>query len=349
MQMYLVGLILLVVVFHRYRGKAFELDAFDRNYNEFGSVLPIRSEICLDRIKNVTLPEAKDDSGSSDDDDLILPMITILRDAVLEVLMVSCPPQGSLSLYVERSVKPLSDLQELLERTKSELKSKSGSILSVETKDILDLATRANNIGHVQMLDSLLRVLRDRLLISARRLEQTEKYWMNRINFLMRLESLPLGNMLRQYRMKFFQTSLRDDKRSMALARAEFEVEVLKLGRVQNILLNRPSDASPKDLLMDERQKNEKKNKSKKGSPNNIQSKSNINVSTDAVEDSQFDEKSEKWVSSSRALISEIVSSSFSVEGGNNPDVSEDLITLSKWSKGRSNKETWRTGLFLGK
>ena len=292
----------------KHRGRAFDIDTSDRDYKDFGGVIPVRTKYCCQIIN----------STNFETDDLEL------REAAVQVLTFSCPPNGSYESFIQEISKPLSQLYSSLEKKPDKIR--------------YAIIYEVAKIGEVRLLDALLRVLRGNLLSTTRKFDRNKQDVSRRISFY---QNGLFGNIFQYARMKTFGTTLEDDRRDLVMAKAAVQVETERLGKVQQILLERPLDLPPTILL----HSNESV-----GKKENTYSKS---ASSETV--TNWNEDAQAWILRARSLFNEIVSEKMSgmdqsslPREGRETSLAQDLLSLSQFTKkSYVIEETWKTGLFL--
>ena len=104
-------------------------------------------------------------------------------------------------------------------------------------KDVTDLdrvVTVAALTAEIRMLDGLLRILRDRLLRLSFRLSRTEKHWRRRLN--QSRQRSKKFSLLRWFQLD----STEGDRLRLAFAKSAYTSEVSRLGKVIEIIMDRP-------------------------------------------------------------------------------------------------------------
>jgi len=123
-------------------------------------------------------------------------------------------------------------------------KNDSKTIIDPKTADILWGATKT---AEIRVLDALLRILRDRLLISADRIMRIEKHCQWRLRWY----QSGIGRGWRiWFRKTLLRTTLEDDRHILHLTTAALKRELERLGQVQRLLLSRPRELTDSYLLM---------------------------------------------------------------------------------------------------
>ena len=113
---------------------------------------------------------------------------------------------------------------------------------------IIDIIWMSSTVAQLRSIDSLLRTLRDRLVVSANRLSRKEKYRVWRLQWY---ENGFFGRLYIQQWMRrtMKKKTIEDDRRNLQLTRAALKRELERLGQVQGLLLNRPCEMSETRLL----------------------------------------------------------------------------------------------------
>jgi nuclear-control-of-ATPase protein 2 len=93
----------------------------------------------------------------------------------------------------------------------------------------------------IRAVDALLRLTRDRLLVTSSRLARTVRHWERRVKM-----HRTLGRLARFFLRK---KTREGDQAVLAVARAAYDAEVTRLGAIQRILVERPKDVDDRTIL----------------------------------------------------------------------------------------------------
>lgn len=189
---------------------AFDIDTSDREYRQFGGIIPVRAEYCYQSLKEMTFYDENDSN---------------LRDFALDLLMLPNPLELSYELFVNESADSISHLYDLFQKS--------------SYSDNHWIFIEAAQIGEVRLLDALLRLLRGKLLVSTRTLTKRNNYFAGRLRFY---QTGFLWKILQYVRFKLVGATLDQDKRNLVMAKAAVDREMERLGRVQRALLERSGD-----------------------------------------------------------------------------------------------------------
>ena len=243
------------------KGRCFDLDRGDQQYNNFGGIETARVRVCQEGLRAALEVSDKlemdtsqkkalfGNSRSKEDVSNTSAEYTEDIEAALEALQVSCPPRGSREYFVEQSVNALSKLQKYLADDSNQ---KSRNTPSIREQNIRLLLTHASKVIELRVLDALLRTLRDRHLVVSTRLRRAQTYWKWHLN----ISSGRLG--------RFAQRMLSDIQRALQWGDHDFrdknqkeyeritaacDRELLWLGSVENVLLERPVEMEAAELI----------------------------------------------------------------------------------------------------
>lgn len=293
--------------------------------------------------------------------------------AVKDALRTNASPRSAREDYIESTLEPLSRLAGLFDAYKNfddkfYLRHNSGkhNAQSGDDDNGVDILWMSAKVAEVRTLDALLRVLRERLLISAVRLSKKEKYRAWRLqwyeNGFARLGKRYLRKMIRG-------KTLENDRVSLQLTSAALKREMERLGQVQMLLLNRPTELSETRLLMATFSDMDD-GSLRKGRLDSVGAKlalqssyrsrnpnGNLGLRTD-TENSihKYTVESHNWTVKSRALVNELVSETLKaafhpndkVSSDKNTTVAHDLQTLSEWANyNKCDLEGWHSALTL--
>ncbi|KAL9179343.1 hypothetical protein ACHAXT_008633 [Thalassiosira profunda] len=263
------------------KGRSFDLDRGDRSYDNYGGIETVRVRACQEGLRAALAvaspvaeaPLSMDDgeeqkprrglfgmlngagpTGSATGDGE-LGEYTADIDAALGALQLSCPPRGSREYFVEQSADALSALCKYIEPSNAKDRGKDAPG-SIDEQNVQLLLQYSSKLIELRSLDALLRTLRDRHLIVSARLRRTREYWKWHVN----LSGGWLGRLMLRTRQKIMKAlpswgswmgyDFRDrNQREYELATATLERELVWLGKVERLLLDRPEEMEAGELL----------------------------------------------------------------------------------------------------
>lgn len=317
----------------RRQGRSLDLDSIDRDYDKFGGVESIKTNLCRDHLMRV--------GGSS----LPTTELRSARAVAIKALGSQCPPRGSRATFALSLINPLVQLESWRQPTQENIHSKRGSdskavATSTHTEVYnvnrhLEIATR---LLEIRFLDAVLRILRDGQVLSGSRMRSFARRLERNVNFYD--QSLSFNRLLyRWYSHIIRRSSLERDRERLGSTEAMYQLELNQLGRIENLLLSRPNGMTDKKLGPD--------------------SDGDINPWED-IDD--WNQLSESWCLEARTLIRDIITETMSgidptykIAGKSVPSVAQDLYLLSQWAKGEpflsseydDGTNAWRTALTL--
>jgi nuclear control of ATPase protein 2 len=356
-----------------------------------GGVEAVRTELCIAALEEYILKDEQDTKVFSSEQefseltDLSNPyVLSYYATATRDVLQIHAPSKSSKEYFIERTLYPLSRLEGLftiMNENDTSSGSKTSKVLKKDDTSILkhDLIAMSAKVAEIRTLDSLLRVLRDRLLTSAVRLSRKEKHRVWRLQWY----ENGFGRMYKQWFRKIFKSrTLEDDRRNLQLTSAALKREMERLGQVQTLLLSRPFELSETCLLtastatVDDMETN---NEIHRGGAQKLKQKV-LNGYTSAgqidpagaklalgswnrsgqecVENGvqEWTTEAHEWTRKARGLVCDLVSETMSVvydsderiEKERTTNVGQDLSLLAQWSLyKKSDYNSWETVLAL--
>lgn len=248
------------------RGRSFDLDKGDRSYDNFGGIETVRVRAYQEGLKAVLEEVSSEDSSSSSSSEGKVPTSLFgnksgtesvddddnCRDDVqtaLDALQLLCPPRGSREFFVQENAQALSKLAKYIDPSPKERKTKAPS---VKQQNIDLLLHHSSKLIEMRTLDALLRTLRDRHLIVASRLRRARDYWKWHVN----LSGGWFGLFMQDIRQKINSAlpwlhivDLRERTRDFEKVTASWERELVCLGKVEQLLLERPEEMEVGSLL----------------------------------------------------------------------------------------------------
>jgi len=196
----------------RHIGRALDLDKDDLEYRNFGGV---------ERVRRRLLWHALEESGSRVTSlaETVEPLHELIS-ALLKTMKVSFPPGGSHADY-------LSELLINVVHTKYAWMHYDGKA-DPDLNRLLEIAVQT---AENRVFDSLMRLARDRLVRTCFRLGRNVQHWKKRVQSQSGM--FPLVR-------KFMAGSFEGDRMRLAFAESAYKSEVIRLGRVVNLLSDRP-------------------------------------------------------------------------------------------------------------
>lgn len=244
------------------KGRSFDLDRGDLMYNNFGGIETVRVRACQEGLKAALLvfdEKHRDESPnktlfgnkrSQDNDVNSITEYTRDIQTALRALQLSCPPRGSREYFAEQSVDALSNLRTYL--TPAENETTGGKSPFIHEQNLQLLLAHSSKLIELRALDALLRTLRDRHLVVSYRLRRAQNYWKWHVN----LSSGRLGRLAQRIRadvisvLPWGDLDFRDrNQKEYERITAACERELLWLGSVEKLLLERPVEMDAADMF----------------------------------------------------------------------------------------------------
>jgi nuclear-control-of-ATPase protein 2 len=247
---------------NKYRkGRSFDLDRGDQQYNNFGGVETVRVRACqkglraaLELSDELNTGKSKRQSlfgnpRSQESDTNVKSEYTDDLETALKALELSCPPRGSREYFVEQSVGALSKLQKYLADPADQ---NSGRAPSVHEQNLRLLLAHSSKVIELRAMDALLRTLRDRHIVVSYRLRRAQNYWKWHLNISSgrfgRLAQRILSDI--QSVLKWGDHDFRDrNQKEYERITGACDRELLWLGNVETVLLERPLEMEAADLF----------------------------------------------------------------------------------------------------
>ena len=243
----------------RYRdGRCFDLDGGDQLYNNFGGVETVRVRACQEGLRaamtvsdepliNKTQKTLFGSSRSEESDMNSSTEYAQDIEAALDALQLSCPPRSFREYFVEQSITALAKLQKYIIPD-----DKSGEAPSIRSQNTRLLLAHASKVIELRALDALLRTLRDRHLVVSSRLRRAQNYW----KWHLSISSGRIGRFAQrvlsdiQSVLQWGDCDFRDrNQREYERITAAYERELLWLGKVEKVLLERPVGMEATELF----------------------------------------------------------------------------------------------------
>jgi nuclear-control-of-ATPase protein 2 len=187
--------------------RALDLDKDDMAYDAHGGVESVRRKLCDAVLKHDVSPNDPD----------------VLH--VLGAIHVMYQSSGPRIDYVKDIAQHLIQVKQIKTR-------------KMHKDDIVKLAY---TVAEIRALDALLRITRDRLLITSSKMKRLVKYWRSRIRVV--------SKMGRWGKLLVSDSYMEDDRQRLSLALGAYKDEVTRLGKTQNMLSARPTELSEHELI----------------------------------------------------------------------------------------------------
>jgi nuclear control of ATPase protein 2 len=164
--------------------------------------------------------------------------LTLCSSAVgsTEALQVTCRAGTTLFDYVHLMAGPMARLETAL-MLQQQLNHNSTGIPKTDTDFLLQMAAK---VAEIRTLDALLRLSRDGLVKTSSRLFRQVKYWRHRV---------ALSNNMGRISQSMLKAAMEGDRMRLAFANGAYRTELGRLGTIQKILLERPSEMDEQDLV----------------------------------------------------------------------------------------------------
>lgn len=209
------------------RGRPFFLDPHDESYDTFGGVERIRRKLCWAALQGLD-PTTQED---------------VTQSLALQAMQISHKAGAARAAFVKDITIPLSRLEQILASTRSTAKHKGSLRWETPVSDSQIILQVSCKSAEIRATDALLRVARDRLLLTCARLKRTLQHWKRRVKWRKR----------RAYLFGFLLNAVgsheEGDQLRLAVIQAAYNAEVSHLGAVQRILVERPGELKDSDLL----------------------------------------------------------------------------------------------------
>lgn len=210
-------------------GRALDLDLDDEHYQKFGGVERVRRRLALSAL--TTLVEEGDE---------ITLQQQLIFISLIQILFVSFPPRGSHGAHVQKLIEAFAQVEQGLlpglvpKQPKHKKRNNNKSINELDKLMQLSYQT-----AEVRTLDAMLRLARDRLLRSSFRLSRTVKHWKRRVQ-----RQSFLSPMIQD----IVTDSMERDRTRLAFAEAAYAQEIVRLGKVVGLLMERPKGMTDSHL-----------------------------------------------------------------------------------------------------
>ena len=341
------------------RGRSFDLDKGDRSYDNFGGIETVRVRAYQEGLKAAldVISEEDDvsDDGSGtgttlfgnkqsvDDDDSISGVKDDVQTA-LSALKLLCPPKGSREYFVQENAQALSKLANYIAPSSRGDKAKTPTVRQ-QNMDLL--LHHSSKLIEMRTLDALLRTLRDRHLIVASRLRRARDYWKWHVNLSGGWFGLFTQDLRQKVNSVFPWLGLNDLKertqRHYERVTASWEKELVCLGKIEQVLLDRPEEMEVGSLLSVTND-NDDEETSWLGNllSGGNKSKPSLDESTELMLKSKnriWIRETENWCAKARQAISDSVDEVMIAKDAGDAERSEPQQFLKDWASYDSTKE----------
>lgn len=201
-------------------GRALDLDLDDEHYQKFGGVERVRRRLALRALMRLVEESDKNSEGEADED-FTEQLILI---SLLQVLNVQFPPAGSHGAVVQKIIAAFIQVEQTMLPTNGKKRKITSAI--DQLKEV------AYQTAEIRTLDAMLRLTRDRLLRSSFRLSRTVQHWQKRVHS---------QSVLTPFLRDLMYDSMESDRMRLAFAEAAYKQEVIRLGKVVGLLMQRPA------------------------------------------------------------------------------------------------------------
>jgi nuclear control of ATPase protein 2 len=247
----------------RHRGRAFDLDRDDAEYQAFGGVERVRRGLCWAALNAMLEGDDEQDDHDLNQHFSFAPSMSpdsVSRDlirSIVDVLRLSYSPGGSRTNYVASLLEPMARMEQNLVQTrtlsnennnnssicnKTATSGQSAAVSPDGETDYDRIVRMAAMTAEIRVLDGLLRVLRDRLLRTSFRLSRTQQHWRRKL----------LHSQV-SYTFEFWRQVMLDstegDRLRLAFATSAYSAEIARLGRVIKVIMERPEGMDDSKLF----------------------------------------------------------------------------------------------------
>ena len=348
------------------RGRSFDLDKGDRSYYNFGGIETVRVRAYQEGLK-AALEVVSEEDGSGRDSGTTATLFghkhsvenSSVKDDIqtaLNALQLLCPPRGSREYFVQENAIALSKLANYIAPSSS--RDDKTSIPSIKQQNIDLLLHHSSKLIEMRTLDALLRTLRDRHLMVASRLRRARDYWKWHVN----LSGGWFGLFTQDIRQKVNSVcpwlGLNDLKeriqRDYERVTASWERELACLGKIEQILLDRPEEMEVGSLLS---VTNDNDGEETSWFSNLLnggnKSKPSLDASTELMLKSKnrlWIRETEDWCTNARHAVSDSINEVMIAKDVGDEERSESQQFLNDWASyeaATENAPSWLTALSI--
>lgn len=222
-------------------GRALDLDGDDLAYQKFGGIERVRRRLAYKALERAVAEQEQlqvNNGDKGDDGDSAgFNAIQNLATSLMTVLHLSFPPGGSHSDYVQRLLKPMAQVEQAM------LALSGNKGIKPNTSNIIDprLLVLSFQTAELRVLDALLRLTRDRLIRSSFRLSRNVQHWRRRVH---------AQSLIMPIFRSIMAQSFEGDRMRLAFAEAAYQSEIIRLGKVVHILMERPMGMQDTNLSL---------------------------------------------------------------------------------------------------
>jgi nuclear-control-of-ATPase protein 2 len=202
-------------------GRALDLDLDDEHYQKFGGVERVRRRLALRALirlveENETDQDSKDESGKNFAQQLI-------QISLLQVLNVQFPPAGSHGALAQKIIDAFAQVEQAMLPNNGKKRK-----ITSEVDQLMEVAYQT---AEIRTMDAMLRLTRDRLLRSSFRLSRTVQHWQRRVHS---------QSLLPPFLRDIIYDSMESDRMRLGFVEAAYRQEMIRLGKVVGLLIERP-------------------------------------------------------------------------------------------------------------
>ncbi|KAG7359478.1 ATP synthase regulation protein NCA2 [Nitzschia inconspicua] len=248
----------------RHNCRALDLDRDDMVYKRFGGIERVRRRLAwsaLDKWKEehgdthestmtFSNPFRKRQDPKKEEKRPTTPQeiedatITSLVDALDETLKVTFAPGGSHTEHVQEMIPFMARAEQCALELGILPPNGSGNSAKSMDSNMEKLLRLSLQTAELHILDSTLRLARDRLLRTSFRLSRTVKFWKRRVQS----NNGALTSFFTPFLRPFVKGGMEGDRMRLAFAEAAYHAELVRLGRVIKMLDQRPIGMSDSNL-----------------------------------------------------------------------------------------------------
>jgi nuclear control of ATPase protein 2 len=250
----------------RHSGRALDLDQDDMIYKQYGGIERVRRRLAWSALEewkkehtapqdhSIKLsnpfrphpnpqpekqrpltPEEREEATMAD-----------LVNALDETLAVTFAPGGSHSEHVQEMLPSMAKAEQCAIELGLLPPNGSGGNAKRMDSDVEKLLRLSLQTAELHILDSVLRLTRDRLLRTSFRLSRTVKFWKRRVQS----NKGALTSIFTPFIRHFVQGGMEGDRMRLAFAEAAYQAELVRLGRVMKMLDQRPVGMNDSSLQL---------------------------------------------------------------------------------------------------
>ncbi|KAL3902850.1 MAG: hypothetical protein SGILL_010673, partial [Bacillariaceae sp.] len=169
-----------------------------------------------------------------------------LVDALDTTMKITFAPGGSHTEHVQEMIPSMAKAEQCALELGMMPPNGSGCSSKLVDKQLEQLLRLSMQTSELHMLDSTLRLARDRLLRASFRLSRTVKFWKRRVQSNDRFLTSIFTPLMRP----FIKGGMEGDRMRLAFAEAAYQAELARLGRVLKMLDQRPMGMDDSNLQL---------------------------------------------------------------------------------------------------